>query len=173
METVTWDIYEVVDDESTTSFFVNFFIYKISFLVYSVFWFFNVVFLTKTEGEDMNILLVEDYRSLQFTFSRMLKYFLGEETNVLIAGNKKQAREIFAEHHPTLDLILMDLNLGIDGRTFDLIQEFSTLFQGSMVAISSDTDKHTKMLECGCTHACDKMELDVYIEQRRFQMPHF
>jgi response regulator of citrate/malate metabolism len=139
--------------------------------VYSLFWFFNVASFKKQNGGNMNILLIEDYKPLRFTFSGMLRHFLGEETNVFVAENKKQAREIFAEHHAWLDLILMDLFLKGEV-TFDLIQEIRFVYQGPMVAIPSDTDTHARMLECGCTHACDKRELPRYIEQRKFEIVH-
>ncbi len=115
----------------------------------------------------MKVFLVED-AIIRNMIVQVIKYYLGNDTIVLVAVNLKEARDIFSKHQD-FDFILMDLNLGNEV-TFDLIREISQIYKGPIVATSTDVDKHYKMVESGCTHMCEKKHLHNFIKMFKTKM---
>jgi response regulator of citrate/malate metabolism len=107
---------------------------------------------------------VEDYLQMQRALTDLVKEVFGLNTVVFIAGNLTEAQSIFAQHSLEIDLILMDTNLGNGDNTYQLTTDISKSFTKPIVATSIDKRNFQKMLDCGCTHNCEKADLMSFLE---------
>jgi CheY-like chemotaxis protein len=121
-----------------------------------------------------NVLLVEDYPSLQTTISDVIKGMCGKEAVVLVAGTLPDAFDQWNRCKEVLDLIFLDTSLGHGVTTFDLAREISRSFKGPLVATSLEDEHRLEMVRCGCTHHCPKLGilelLSHLIEQKKREL---
>jgi DNA-binding response OmpR family regulator len=91
------------------------------------------------EASMLKILLIEDNQSIR---EMICAYFEGEEYEILLAGDARTARKLFAEHDP--NVILIDIGLpDTDGIT--LCQEFRVSSQSPIIMISGEKEVNTKI----------------------------
>ena len=98
----------------------------------------------------MKVLIVDDDETMQLLWSRML---VRENSTLIVlqAYNFQSARELFQEHKP--DIIVLDGNVeGLKGDSIPLAKEFNEIFDGPMIANSSDQENNQMLVNAGCTH---------------------
>lgn len=117
-----------------------------------------------SKNEVKKILVVEDFPELQKAIKTILINFFGKHTEVLIAGTLEEAEKLF-EDHRNLDLIFLDTSLGKGITTFGFAKKITKVFNGSVVAISSDDDYRRHMVTLGCTYECGKESIYNFIQE--------
>jgi len=69
----------------------------------------------------MNILIIEDEQNSALRLKRLLEGMDGNYEVVSIVGSNAAAKSFFASQHPSIDLILSDIQLG-DGLSFEALR---------------------------------------------------
>ncbi|MDD4290580.1 MAG: response regulator [Patescibacteria group bacterium] len=103
------------------------------------------------------IFLIDDNKNLH----NILDFSFQKNTNLLHAYTLEEAQKIFCENLD-IDLILIDGCLNENG-VLDTVPFVKMArqngFQGIIIAMSSDNEFNTKLVEAGCDKQCDKLNL--------------
>jgi DNA-binding response OmpR family regulator len=94
----------------------------------------------------------------ELAITESLKYTLGQAGFAVCTANSlKQARELFQQHHESLQLLILDLILP-DGHGFDFLKELRKVSQIPVIILSSHDDEieHIVGLEIGADDYVDK-----------------
>lgn len=123
-----------------------------------------VLFSTKREEAKMDkikVLVVEDNERWQATFARSF----GQDFQLLQATTIQQGEELFLAN-PDIGIVIMDACVPGDYvNTIPLVKKIRETFNGKMIASSGGGIFRKMLMDAGCSHQCDKIDLfDKFIE---------
>lgn len=106
----------------------------------------------------MKILLVNDYEGVYRAVCILARHVFGKQVEVLFARTTQEAGEMVIQHSDSLDIILVDDILG-ERVTYNFIDSLAKIYNGSLVAISTEYLNRRRMMELGCTENCSKFHI--------------
>ncbi len=106
------------------------------------------------------VLVIED-NSLMIEIFKLTMPFV----EIISAQTKEEGRKILEKHLDDAFLVALDACVpGREANTQDLLKEIlKKNFKGHIVSISGDPIYREEYLELGCTHACNKQNLQAFI----------